>query len=405
MVLFECDPRKYWTNAVIDDGSVFHSPEESECLISFDNTNCYMLESSDNLFFDIQISGRFYLKVIFTPGVSDFSFPIEIFKSKNGGYVIPCALFNRRGLFTKIQIVFSGKLHFRSISLTSQLPYFECKIMMHSGIGDCVRAISRHDTLGQIFSVSSGAVYWAYGGNGTQSSGWEGLLNEYFFGRNKNFKNISAVEFNDLPCPELFNGYSGRANLKSNMPFAKQGFDISLSIEEEQVIFNLLRGAEFRVALQIKGNDPKKCYPQDKLKILIDGILSKRPNARIYLLDSPNTFVEDYLYSDSRVINCIGVTNISQNINIILNCDVLIAPDSFSKYVAGWADIHQVILCAHLTYIEPSNMLRHAFDVVGLYNNPRVKLLGINHDGDFNVSSCCDDVAKIDVAEILSFVC
>jgi hypothetical protein len=248
-----------------------------------------------------------------------------------------------------------------------------------------------------LFDSSDGIVYWGYGGNATKSSGWEILLNKDFFGRNHFFKNVTENEFNQLSCPELFNGYSGNVMLEWDDEFNRKkcGFDIHLSKDEELQVSKLMSEGDYHIAIQIKGNDPKKIYSQEKLKSVIDKIIENLPTAKIYLLDSPSVKLDNALLVDARVVNCIGLTNFAQNVKIIKRCDLLIAPDSFSKYIANWSTTKMIILCAHLPYIAPNEMLKDAFNLVGLCHNNKVTLLGIEYDDKLNVSYCCDDVNEI----------
>jgi hypothetical protein len=81
--------------------------------------------------------------------------------------------------------------------------------------------------------------------------------------------------------------------------------------------------------------------------------------------------------------------------------DLWISPDSFSKYVASWSDVRQIILCTRLPYMSPKEMLMHAFENSGLIRNPRVKLVGIKYDPDsLEVTSIVDDVSEISIDEI-----
>ena len=397
MILFNIKTDDFWSNAKTDLINHFSSSSDGDIgVISIPWQHEDICEHDFNLLLDVDYNGLLAIKLIFNSG-KDLTFPISIFSNDDGHVIFPVSIFRGLGILVKFEILFSGHCVFNSITQTDKSAFFRVKIMVHSGIGDCAKLISRHNNLQYLFESSDGIVYWAYGGNSTKSSGWEDLLNKDFFGRNRFFKNVTETDFNQLNCPELFNGYSGNVMLEWDEEFNRKscGFDLCLSENEELQVSKLMSEGDYHIAIQIRGNDPKKNYSQEKLKAVIDEIIENLPSAKIFLLDSPSVKLDNALLVDARVVNCIGLTNFAQNVKIIKRCHLLIAPDSFSKYIANWSTTRMIILCAHLPYIAPSDMLKDAFDLVGLCHNNKVTLLGIVYDDKLNVSYCCDDVNEI----------
>jgi hypothetical protein len=325
---------------------------------------------------------------------------------KGSEYVVPCTLFIAPNTQYK-QILFhaTGNLQLKSISLNFIPDYvLKLKIMLSSGIGDCLRALSRNQSLGRCFQTIPTEIYWSYAGNNLHDSGWGPLLQSDVLGKNAHFHFIDHATFDQLFIPEMFNGYTGKFLFSNHFPDEYQGFNLSLTPEELEVVSTILNNSNKKIGIQLQGNDPKKNLGTTKTIAIFKHILSQFPESNIYIIDAPNRKVDSTLLFDDRIINLVGKTGIAQNIHLIQAMDLWISPDSFSKYVANWSNVQQIILCCQLPYIDPKNMLINAFQVVGLLNNENASLVGVTFDESLENITIKNDISEIDVTEIIKLI-
>ena len=346
----------------------------------------------------------FYVSVQDDANLNNRRHKAELF-FHDGKFLIPIELFPvnrynvRLQIFLKKDFIIS-KVSFKSYDST----VFKFKIMLESGIGDALRAVSRNSSLEKFSLKYPVQIYWSYGGNGLSDSGWTELLQKNIFGRNENFKYVAKDEFVSLPAVELFNGYSGSCVVRDFFDDDRQGFQINLTKEERLEVVNLLKKTSMRIGLQLEGNDPNKKFTLDFLNDFLDHILKKYPYATVFIIDGPKAVFEYHAKNDSRIVNLIGKTNISQNINLIKNMDLWLAPDSFGKYVAKWADVRQFVFCCKLSYRDPHDMLKNSFDSVNLLEDDHVKLIGIDYDEGLNVSRVVDSLSDIKIDDVIDYL-
>jgi hypothetical protein len=281
-----------------------------------------------------------------------------------------------------------------------QFSTIKLKINLHSGIGDCLRTISVHNSLSRFINHFDCRVFWTYAANGLRDSRWADLLKNFIFGRINKFEYLDNAAYNSLDIPELYNGYSGSISLSSFGEDDKQGLDIPLKEPELSEVNSIFMDNCFNVGMQLEGNDPKKKWPIENYVKLINYITEKIPNSHIYIIDAPNRNFPIEGYDLAKVTSLIGVTNISQNINLIKKMNLWISPDSFSKYITNWGYGSQIILCCELPYITPRDMLLYCFDNVGLCNNPKTRIIGLDYDLNLNVSNCVQDIAHINFEDL-----
>jgi hypothetical protein len=293
-----------------------------------------------------------------------------------------------------------GEFEINSIFIRQGYKKLKLKIMLYSGIGDCLRAISRNRSLDSYISQYPCDVYWSYAGHGLQDSGWSKLLQEFVFGRVKNFHYVNPDEFDKVDAFDLFNGYSGKALFSHFFKDEKQGINIELTPLEQSEIDGIETRDEFKIGIQLAGNDPKKTLTTVMLVELFNIIFEKIPRSKIFIIDSPTRQIDPNLLSDPRVVNVATNSNLAKNIHLIQKMDLWISPDSFSKYVANWSNISQLILCCRLPYIEPREMLMNAFQVSGLLFNNKVSILGIDFSNDLKIHSCVDNISEISATDI-----
>ncbi len=154
------------------------------------------------------------------------------------------------------------------------------------------------------------------------------------------------------------------------------------------------------VGIQIAGNDKHKHWPISNYVALINDLHERFHKVNIYIMDSPSKNFPSSGYDNSRVYNLIGKTSIAANINLIQKMDVWISPDSFSKYVAHWASVPQLIFCCKLPYIDPARMVKSCFNEVGIFHDSIIQVVGIDFDSAGEISSCYDDIALIPYAKV-----
>jgi len=270
------------------------------------------------------------------------------------------------------------------------------KIRFAGGIGDCLRSISRHPLLASFIEHSRYKIFWTYGITG--DLGWTKLLRDDVFGRNESFIYIPPEVFNFVSLPELFSGSFGDVVLSHSNASNKfcDGFALKL-YETELDLLNDIKFDEskFNVGIQISGNDKLKHWPINNYVRLINHIHDQNPKSHVYIMDSPTRTFPSEGFDNSRVTNLIGVSSISFNIELIKRLDLWISPDSYSKYVANWMKVPQVIFCCKLPYIEPNHMVKSCFAEVGILSGSVNKFVGLDFDYDGKVISSFEDISLI----------
>jgi len=401
---------RLWTNAKIIDteleGVFSCDSGDNEYAVTFSvDADLAYIASSSRLKITASRTNRCVLSVVMLDDVETRRINIIPFY-KNGAYLIPLEIFNASATegIKEIRFHIKGKFDIKSIEIADFLiEPISLKIMLHSGIGDCLRALMRNSSITAYAKRYPCNIYWAYAGRGLRNSSWEELLNKFVLGRNTFFTHVSNEDFENIDACELFNGYGGDVLFSGYIEDEVGSIEVNLSRQERFESNKILNHASFRIGIQLQGNDPKKTFPTEKWVELFTFLLQKYPLANIFIMDGPTRTVDQSLLFDRRIVSLIGVTNMAQNINLIQKMDLWISPDSFSKYVAAWGDVRQVIMCCRLPYNQPKEMLISAFDVVGLLMNPRIKLVGLNYDEFKEVSTIMDDVRDINVEDILSF--
>lgn len=269
------------------------------------------------------------------------------------------------------------------------------KIRLNSGIGDCLRSISRQAYLSSHINNLEAKFFWTYGVE--SDAGWSQLLRDDIFGRNKAFEYVSRDDFIHLDLPELFSGSYGNLLLpKIDNKAPQQGFSLTLNSDEIKLFDSLnMMSANLNIGLQLSGNDKLKHWPIKSYIELINFFHHNYKNSHIYILDSPSKLFPDKGYDTTKVTNLIGKSSISVNIELIQKMDLWISPDSFSKYVANWSNVSQILLCCRLPYIEPEKMIKSCFEEVGIYNNSLNQIVGIDFDNRGRITSITEDISLI----------
>lgn len=118
---------------------------------------------------------------------------------------------------------------------------------------------------------------------------------------------------------------------------------------------------------------PTKRWPMENWRAVINEVRDRNPDACIHVLDP----VGAALAGESIVVH--DRLTFPQAIRLVEQCHLLISVDSWSKYVAGWKNIPQLVIVADQSSDYPqvtaSTIWRHSFR--GLHKNSNLKLLGL----------------------------
>lgn len=278
----------------------------------------------------------------------------------------------------------------------------ELKIPLDGGIGDCIRTLSSYfpiqayyDKWNPIFGVK---VHVSYGFK--NDCKWEDLLVENLFNRNPMFhyvrdkEEFKRVKGHNLPYdPNI-------CKTAKELPLGQIRIDLSEK-EKEQIA---LDPNKRHVVMQLGGNDPHKMWQMEKWDWLARRLLERDPDITVHIVDAAYRQVPPGICQDHRIVNHIGHINFAQVLNLVQAADVLVAPDSYSKYVAGtWSKkTRSVVMISRVSYTTPEEMIRWAYP--NLLFNERVKFVGIDYDKDLNVHSIKDDIKEIEAEEVLACI-
>jgi hypothetical protein len=296
------------------------------------------------------------------------------------------------------------------------------KIRFFGGLGDCLKMITEQTSLCQFHKENRLLIYWVYSdmnivdlvysrfhGSKIKNNQWayirdydkvedyntghtttvsgsypvhqalHDLLKEFnfFYLTDQNyFANSDAIELNNFRCNQYPN-YKHDKQLKGLYKDEKGGLIFQ---KEDYHITSLLEGVETSFCFQLSGSNSQKIYDVNNHIKIFKMILDAYPKSKIFLIDKPNYVVDSSLLFDDRIVSLIGKVSIVQCAKLIQKVDYLVAPDSYSKYIRKWVDGKQILLCHKLDcHPNERQILHDAFNIVGLCNNPDVKLLGVTY--------------------------
>lgn len=260
------------------------------------------------------------------------------------------------------------------------------KIWLEGGMGDSLKVLSflypmqyLHDTEGTITYITYGKKY-----NDCNHE----VLFKILTIRNNALKWINPEDFDNLKCEEL----TWRKECKTNFPNIISPLKIKLAKLEQEKI----NKPQNYIVIQLSSNDGVKCWGRNNYVSLCEKILQKT-NYEIVVFDWEHTL--KFELKHKRIHDFIG-NNLFFNLNVIKNAKLLIAPDSWSKYVARWYNVPQILMCCELSYMQPKEMFESCFGEIYLQQN--VKILGIEsgHLKDLNNIKLRKDIKEIKVDEV-----
>ena len=263
------------------------------------------------------------------------------------------------------------------------------KIHLEGGLGDCIKTITCNFPLLSLYKHHSCNIIVTYGGEGTNDCGWENIIQHELINHIEGFSYITNKEFQSLDCAtvqDFFRKRAGNLSLENYLPLKfKNNFTFPLPTYR-------------RIAIQTDSNDGRKKYLIENWQRIIEEILQNHKYTDIYLFDAPDRkgYLDEYLdTSHCRVHNLAG-HQLWESISLMQKMDLLISPDSYSKYIALCSRVPAVLLCCELSYVSVEEMLRTCFrDICA---NDNYKLLGLE------TSPPIESISEIKPEHILKYV-
>lgn len=258
----------------------------------------------------------------------------------------------------------------------------DVKIRLRGGIGDCLKLLLIHHQVVDYCNQFKATCFVTY-----ECSEVGGLPNQQVVKevceRTTILKYIDETSYNNLDVQDLRT--CNRKNLKC------LGLELSLH-KSEEIQFN---NKKLSIAIQTRGMDLTKRWKPEKIKEIIECIDANIFD--IYLIDRADYLTGIEFYFKDNINVKIPNHSFVQNYNTILNCNYLISPDSWSKYVMqSNNNLKMVLCCTLLPYISQEKMFVDCFH--GIYNNQQTKIVGYRQD-DKNV--LVDDINDIPSEEII----
>ena len=123
---------------------------------------------------------------------------------------------------------------------------------------------------------------------------------------------------------------------------------------------------------------PAKRWPVENWREVINGVRTRNPDACIHVLDPAGAAL-----ADNGIVVQDRLT-FPQALRLVEQCCFLISVDSWSKYVAAWKNIPQLVIVPSQTSDYPqltaSTIWRYSFR--GLHKNKKLTLLGLEPNGN-----------------------
>lgn len=238
------------------------------------------------------------------------------------------------------------------------------KLQVHAGLGDCLRIINNCRIVTRCKKEKT-RCYINY--KIIKDESWVYTNRDTFIKLIENvhiFDYIDEVTFDACPAA-LANAKEEIYTQETLLPLPIHS---TVSRLPEQ-----FDATKVHITVQLTGSTQNKAFSNHQLYSIFsafsgDAIL-------FHILDHPNKFVKNKeLFANFNNVICREL-DFNDNYKLVTLCDLLLAPDSFSKYAMLAADKKGVLVCNKLHYIgTPTGMFEYAF--VGITNNPKVIILG-----------------------------
>ena len=146
---------------------------------------------------------------------------------------------------------------------------------------------------------------------------------------------------------------------------------------------------------------PAKRWPAERWRATLVGLRDFFPGAAIHILDPAGAA----LPSGDAIVQ--DALTFAQAIRLVERSSLLISVDSWSKYVAGWKRIPQVVIVPDQTSDYPqlnsSTVWRHSFR--GLQNDPEMALVGLRPQSAKSAAYTFGAMDNLQVQDVLESVC
>lgn len=262
------------------------------------------------------------------------------------------------------------------------------KMHLAGGIGDCIKLTTCNYPLISLNKKHGTEIIITYGGEGTNDCGWKSLIKNELINHIEGFSYVSNKEYELLKhqtVESFFKNHGRDLSLESYLPFQFK--------KDKACLTKHVR----RIGIQTDSNDGRKKYPIENWAEIIKEIVERYEYTHVYLFDAPNR--REYINKNidtthERVYNMAG-KELWESVFLLQKMDLIISPDSYSKYIALCSRIPAILLCCELEYIGVDEMLRTCFN--GIHNNDNYKLLGLDPQPVKNIN-------KITTKKIISCI-
>jgi hypothetical protein len=119
-----------------------------------------------------------------------------------------------------------------------------------------------------------------------------------------------------------------------------------------------------------------KHWPVEHWRSVLEQILAAHPACHLWLFDSSSEV--DALCFDRRIASTRGL-NLAQSINLVERVDLLVSLDSWTKYVAAWRGIPQIVIVPDMTSeyaVSTAEFLSRVY-LPGIIDDPKNVVMGI----------------------------
>jgi hypothetical protein len=141
------------------------------------------------------------------------------------------------------------------------------------------------------------------------------------------------------------------------------------------------------IVLHLQGSQAYKQIKEETVLSVID-YLSAKSSVTLHLIDHPGHYDRNVRKYGKYENVCIYKHNFPQNYRLVQLCDMLIAPDSYTKYVDTCKKM--VILCSSVPYMSPVQMFAGAFK--DLKNKDNVRIVGNQNDDYTELVKSIDEI-------------
>jgi hypothetical protein len=257
------------------------------------------------------------------------------------------------------------------------------KLQVSSGLGDCLRILNDTKIVDRCLSegVKCFVNYKTIDGE------------EWTYSNKKTFiefiKQVPIFEY--LEDAEFQN--SEAKNARDNLNLISGKKVLPLPVPHSGAIMEY---GKIQIAVQPEGSSRCKKFSNKQLIALFSAF---DPDIFTFnIIDNPNKYeLNKKTFGAFPNVVCREFA-FTQNYHLLTECDLLVGPDSFAKYVSRAAGKKMIVVCTKLPYIaDTQRMFNYAFK--GIFQNPLARILGSRTDGEL-----IDNVFELPEEELITAV-